>query len=142
MKRSAELTSLSRDHHKALVVARELSRVDEDRAEGASARFVQFLAEHELGHFAVEESVLLPVVPDEEPGPQFVRRLLEDHEALRSAMRRLERSPDAASVDFLHEVGDRLRAHVMMEEREFFPYLERSLDRATLKEIGTRLSLR
>jgi hemerythrin-like domain-containing protein len=140
MKRSAALAPLSRDHHVALVIARELARAAEADAEAAQARFVRFLGEHELAHFALEESVLLPALREEPSGPELARRMLEDHEWLRAAMRRLRGSADAASVEYLHAVGKRLRGHVQMEERELFPYLEEVLDAAALEEIGSQLA--
>ena len=140
MKRSPALVPLSRDHHLALVVARDLSRVNETDAKAAAARFVQFLSQHQLAHFELEERELLPAIPQEEPGPELARRVREDHEYLRAAMLRLRGSPGAADVEFVHEVGARLRAHVEMEECELFPYLERSLDAASLDQLGARLA--
>ncbi len=139
MKRSQALAPLSRDHHRALVVARALARASDDTAAAAADRFVEFLEHHELAHFAVEESVLLPVIPTGEPGSELARRMREDHAFLREATRRLRASgavPDAAS---LRVIGQRLRDHVQMEERELFPYLEESLSAAALDEIGSRV---
>ncbi len=102
-------------------------------------RFVEFLEGHELAHFAVEESVLLPAVADEEPGPELARRVLDDHAFLRDALRRLRQSENEPEDQYLHELGSRLRAHVQMEERELFPYLEELLSESALQEIGSRL---
>jgi len=44
MKRAAALAPLSRDHHLALVVARELARAGPGQTEAARGRFVRFLA--------------------------------------------------------------------------------------------------
>ena len=140
MKRSEALAPLSRDHHVALVVARELSRAGDADAASATERFVRFLAGHELAHFALEESVLLPALPPGERGSALEVRLLEDHEFLRDALHRLQASPAAGTVSFLHEVGERLRAHVRMEEQELFPYLEESLDERALAAIGAKLA--
>jgi len=139
MKRSEALAALSRDHHLALVVAMRLSRSGENDAAQVAERFLRFLAEHELGHFGLEESVLLPAVPETERGRALVKRVIEDHEYLRDAGRRVRRAGDAPSIVFLHDVGSRLRAHVQMEERELFPYLEASLDRSELEDIGAKL---
>jgi hypothetical protein len=51
-----------RDHHHALLIAVALERADRDRAPEAAERFVDFLAAHELAHFALEGSVVLPAV--------------------------------------------------------------------------------
>jgi ketosteroid isomerase-like protein/hemerythrin-like domain-containing protein len=140
MRRSEALAPLSRDHHVALVVAAALQRAGQDDLEAAVARFVEFLTGHELSHFAVEEAVLLPAVPDDDTGQALAARVLEDHAFLRDALKRLRHSPVAADLDLVHAVGVRLREHVRMEERELFPYLERLLDPATLDDIGSRLA--
>lgn len=141
MKRSTALAPLSRDHHSALVVARELSRASAaQQAEAAARRFMSFLGEHELGHFALEERVLLPVVPAKAPGPQLARRLLDDHRWLRDSLRRLREPAAARDLDLVHEVGRRLREHVRMEEQELFPFLEGCLDTVTLERIGAELA--
>jgi hemerythrin-like domain-containing protein len=142
MKRSDALAPLSRDHHHALVLARELSRADENDVAPVGARFVGFLARHELAHFDLEESVLLPAVPREERGRLLARRLLHDHEFFRAAMRELRDSSGTATSGFLHELGARLRAHVQMEERELFPYLEEALSERELEEIGAAIRSR
>jgi hemerythrin-like domain-containing protein len=140
MKRSEALVGLSREHHHALRVAQELSRVEPAQALSGARRFVEFLARHEVGHFALEEAVLLPLLPNEAPGPALSQRVREDHEYLRDALARLQASPETATADLLHEIGARLRAHVRMEERELFPNLEGSLDAETLEDVGRRLS--
>jgi hemerythrin-like domain-containing protein len=140
MRRSPALASLSRDHHVALVVARELIRARPDQAEAARSRFVQFLAEHELAHFAIEESVLLPALPNDGPARSLAARVRDDHEYLRAAMRRLRSARQPTVLGSLHEVGARLRAHVQMEEHELFPLIEQSLESAALKRIGAELA--
>jgi hypothetical protein len=140
MRRSEALAALSRDHHHALGIAAALRRADPDRAGEVAARFVEFLSRHELSHFALEESVLLPAVPDEDRGRALVQRVLDDHAYLRGTWRGVRDADDPPEVEFLHAVGARLRDQVRMEERELFPYLEDSLETATLLEIGARLS--
>lgn len=141
MRRSEALAPLSRDHHHALVIATALQRADQQRAGEVAARFAEFLSHHELSHFALEESVLLPAVPDE-AGRVLAERVLDDHAYLRAAWQRLRDQGAHPDLDFLHAVGRRLRDHVRMEERELFPYLEESLDTAALAELGARLLLR
>jgi hemerythrin-like domain-containing protein len=121
------------------MIARELARATSTNARPVAQRFVEFLEGHELAHFAVEESVLLPAVPAEDPGPELARRVLDDHAFLRDAVRQLHQSDHDLEARYLHELGRRLRAHVQMEERELFPYLEERLSESALTEIGSRL---
>jgi hemerythrin-like domain-containing protein len=140
MKRSSALAPLSREHHTALVVARDLARASEDDAGDLAERFVVFLSGHELTHFALEEALLLPAMPDEPRARQLQEQVRADHQDLRAALRRLKESSDQPSLDFLHEIGSRLRAHVQLEEQEVFPYIEQALDPAALDELGARLA--
>jgi hemerythrin-like domain-containing protein len=140
MKRSRALATLSRDHHVALVVARALARASSRDVDAAAARYIEFLAGHELTHFAVEESVLLPAVPACARGQALASQVRADHRELREALARLQGGEPPATVPVLHELGARLRAHVLLEERELFPYLERTLDDAALADLGARLA--
>ena len=142
MKRSSALAPLSRDHHHALVVAQRLSRATEEDAAPATEAFVAFLSGHELAHFALEESVLLPLVAGDGPGEQMAARIRADHAALREDLERLRNTggTGAKSTD-LHTVGERLRSHVQLEEREFFPYLEQMLDESALADLAQKLSV-
>jgi len=139
MRRSEALAPLSRDHHHALVIARDLARATPEDAAAVARRFVEFLKRHELAHFALEESILLPAVGEQEPGPALAQRVRADHSFLREAMRALADGDQAPGAERLHRVGARLREHVQMEERELFPHLERRLDDPALEAVGTRL---
>lgn len=139
MKRSDALAPLSRDHHAALVVARRLTHATEQDRAAAAAAFVDFLAGHELGHFALEESVLLPAVPPGTAGEEMATRIRQQHAQLREDLQALQGSPDTATIAGLRDIGTRLRAHVLLEEREFFPFLEQTLDERALDELGARL---
>jgi len=139
MKRSKALAPLSRDHHRALVVARDLTRATDATAASAANRFVEFLEHHEAAHFALEEAVLLPLIPDAPPGGAMAQRMVEDHEFLRNAMRELRASASAPDTASLHLIGQRLRDHVQMEEQQLFPYLEALLSATALAEVGSRL---
>lgn len=139
MKRSAALAPLSREHHVALVVARALARTEPGQLSANVERFLRFMDEHELGHFAQEESVLLPALADREGGPSLARRVLDDHEHLRVAAEQLRADPKRAELSRVRDIGTLLRAHVQMEERELFPYLEASLSPEALDELGAKL---
>jgi hypothetical protein len=140
MKRSDALAPLSRDHHVALVVAMTLSRADDSTAQAAAERFVAFLGQHELGHFALEESVLLPAVPDDARGRELAAQVRADHEYLRAKCRQLSARHEPPPAALLHEVGSRFRAHVQLEERQLFPYVEDSLDAPALDRLGARIA--
>ena len=139
MKRSDALVPLSRDHHQALVVARDLRRATDESAADAAQRFVQFLSRHELAHFALEESVLLPVIGAEGQGEALARQMLEDHAFLRDALRQVRAAGAVPAPAALRRIGERLRDHVQMEERQLFPHLEEALSESALEQVGARV---
>lgn len=139
MKRSAAFAPLSRDHHHALVIASALTRAGEATARSSAMLFADYISEHEARHFALEEALLLPALPPGERTATLADRVLADHHYLRDAARQLKLGRLEPGVEVVHSIGARLRAHVKLEERELFSYLERSLDRDTLDRIGSQL---
>jgi hemerythrin-like domain-containing protein len=139
MRRSAALAPLSRDHHDALVVAMALTRAGDATVQSAAMLFADFIREHEARHFALEEAFLLPALPEGERGELLAERVLADHRHLRNAAEQLGLGRIEPSTDLAHSLGARLRAHVQLEERDLFPYLEESLDPASLDEIGAQI---
>jgi hypothetical protein len=139
MRRSAALAPLSRDHHHALVIASALTRAGEATARSSAMLFADFVLEHEARHFAVKESLLLPALPAGDRARALTERVLADHRYLRDAAQQLRLASVLPDTDLLRSIGARLRAHVQLEERELFPYLEESLDPASLEHIGSRL---
>jgi len=143
MKRHPALVALSHDHHHALVEARRLRHTaasDEDPA-GAASAFRRFYTGVTVPHFREEEERLFPlVVDDEEARPLLVQALL-DHQRLHSLAAALEGQADLRAS--MRELGERLEAHVRLEERGLFPLIERlapaeldSLDGAELPGGG------
>lgn len=138
MRRCAALTLLSEDHHHALVVASVMNRASAATARSSAMLFADFIAEHEAQHFALEETILLPELPAGAREQRLAARVRADHNYLLDAAREL-RSRTDPRVASLARAGARLRAHVQLEERELFPYLEEALDPATLDRIGAEL---
>ena len=132
MKRSEALRSLSRDHHQALALAQELRRADDPAR--AAARFHEFWHREGILHFRVEEEVLLPTW--ELLGTvhaEATARLAREHRELRAAALALGADPPLAAV---HDLGERLAAHVRFEERELFPLIEADLGPGELEKLA------
>jgi hemerythrin-like domain-containing protein len=116
-----------------------LKRAAEGTVHSSARLFADFIAEHETRHFALEESVLLPALPVGERGRLLAERVLADHRYLRNMAGELREERVQPTVELVRAVGARLRAHVQLEERELFPFLEHALDPATLEQLGARL---
>ena len=139
VKRSAELTPLSHEHHQALFVAMKLKRADGEGAE-ATAAFLDYHESTGERHFEIEEQVLLPGWLAADPGGDAgaARRVLAEHLEIRTATARLRRSEPV--VDELRTLGELLEAHVRYEERELFPMIESRLDEAALRTLGAAIA--
>jgi iron-sulfur cluster repair protein YtfE (RIC family) len=118
MRRDDRLIELSREHHTALKLARQLQRSAGTKDAGvravASLRTLRAEIEH---HFLDEEQRLLPMLRD--AGQiRIADRLSAEHHQLRTLMD----APETAEAQT--RLGQLLEAHVRFEEREMFPYLE------------------
>lgn len=116
-----------------------LTRAGDATVRSSAMLFADFILEHEARHFALEESLLLPALPAGERGQLLAERVLADHRHLCDAAERLRLERVQPSIELARSLGARLRAHVQLEERELFPYLEESLDPASLEGIGAQI---
>lgn len=140
VKRTSALTSLSHDHHQALVVAHRLRRATPDTAPAAHDAWKAFWPAGQV-HFRAEEEVLLPAYAGhanvaEDPA---VTRVLLDHVVIRHHAIELERHPEAP-LKMLHALGEELNDHVRLEERELFPRIETALPADALTVLADELS--
>jgi hemerythrin-like domain-containing protein len=147
MKRAPELRTLSEDHHHGLVQARRLRRTrDADSAEAAAKGFLDFWQKDTAIHFRKEEEVLLPVMA--RYGGDLSREplveMLEDHARIRGLVMQLSDEAIRGNVrpETLHEIGERLQAHIRLEEQVVFPFIEESLSEGALKELAARLEVK
>lgn len=142
MRRHPALQDLSRDHHFALVRARELQRAaeaGEDQARAAAEDLVAFWHEELALHFREEEDVLLPALGEhvDLDGDADTERLLADHAWFATAIERLEAAlADTADVrGSVASFGERLAEHARFEDRTYFPRLEEVLDAQALDRL-------
>jgi hemerythrin-like domain-containing protein len=132
VKRCEALRSLSREHHRALTVGRDLRRAEDP--ELAAATFLEFWEREGAEHFRIEEEVLLPTwnllgtVHAE-----AAARLAREHLQVRSAALALAEAPSLAAV---RQLGEELVAHVRFEERELFPMIEADLGATELEQLA------
>lgn len=128
MQRHPALQELSRDHQHALTVALKLRRAEP----GAAEALRDFLEAEGYEHFALEERVLLPAFAayGDVSDPR-IARMLVDHVRLRAAGR-------SGEID-LAATGALLDAHVRLEEREIFPWIEAAMPEPALDALGRAL---
>jgi Hemerythrin HHE cation binding domain len=138
VKRSPELAALSRDHHQALEVVLRLRRASGETLEAAVVHFLEFWTRQGEQHFAIEERLVLPALPDDDADwTEATRRVRAEHRKIQAGAASLA---DAPSVRAARGVGELLTAHVRFEERTLFPLVEQRLSRAALAELGRALA--
>jgi hemerythrin-like domain-containing protein len=137
VKRSAALAPLSRDHQHALDAALRLRRADDETVADAIARFQRCFADEGRRHFAIEERLLLPALPADDPEwAPGVDRVRADHDAIRTQADALAATGAGELAGAARALGERLTAHVRFEERELFAVLERRLAPDALARLG------
>jgi iron-sulfur cluster repair protein YtfE (RIC family) len=150
MKRTPELRTLSEDHHHGLVQARRLRKAAEgeetNSAEAAVKGFLDFWQKETALHFRKEEEILLPIMA--RYGGDLSREplveMIQDHAHIRGLVMQLSDETMGGNVrpETLHEIGERLEAHIRLEERVVFPLIEESLSEAALTELAARLEVK
>jgi len=140
MKRSAPLASLSRDHHKTLVVAQRLRRASDGTAAEAREAFLAYWHAHGRRHFRLEEEVLFPAYAGHgDPHDPRVLRALGEHAMIRQRAQALAATA-SAPAEALEQLGAELQAHVRLEEREVFPLIESVVPEGELTALARSLA--
>lgn len=138
MRRSEALKPLSREHHHALFVAKEVRDADESGAGAARDALLEFWQDEGALHFRIEEEVLLPgsglAGPDRDGE---VARMLSEHLEIRRRFARVESG--GADLTALKDLAGLLRDHVRFEERELFPRIEREMTDDDLRILAAEI---
>jgi len=147
MKRHSSLHPLSRDHHHALVQARNLSLAaaanDPANSKQAAAHFAGYWESDLQWHFSQEEEFVLPLLAKHRsPDSPDIRETLRQHAEITRLVdelndklaRRMEIEPH-----LLDALGEALRRHIRFEESELFPRLEASVPEEELWRMHEQL---
>lgn len=145
MKRHQSLHPLSRDHHHALVRARNLNLAAEaNEAEDlhrAAFDFIDFWERDLKRHFSQEELYLLPLLAKHKSAEAEEYRLtLDQHLEIRDLVKNLIEGMDGG-VDsrLLESLGDSLRSHIRYEENTLFPSLEAVASEEELRQMNEEI---
>ena len=84
---------------------------------------MRFFRTSSVPHFREEEEALFPLVIDVEEARALLVQALLDHQHLHALVTALEAGRDVRAT--MRELGERLEAHVRLEERQLFPLIER-----------------
>ena len=140
MKRDEELKTLSWEHHDALVSASRLKRGVEKKAQISQMReFLLYVWENDLPHhFEQEEQSIIKAVQGKEGSQPLVERVLAEHKKFAALAEEIN-AEQGDMMAKIEEFAVLLNAHVRFEEREFFPFVEESLSKDELAEVGVFL---
>lgn len=135
IKRSKELAPLSREHHDGLLFA---WKIKQGIANGTPVETLcnytrWFWSNHIKPHFKDEEKVLVKFLPADN---SFVQQMIKEHAQIRGLVISLDKKPDSNSLQLLSEF---INNHIRFEERELFPYAEKTLTPEQLNEVFNEL---
>jgi hemerythrin-like domain-containing protein len=136
IKRSPQLAPLSREHHEALLF---IWKVRQGLKNGTSIDKLRsytlwYWKEHVKAHFFQEEKILLPYMP---AGHPMTEQLRKEHEQIRELILTLDMETDEQTLTMLCDLVDK---HIRFEERQFFNFLEASLNQQQLDTINKELA--
>jgi len=131
MKRDPRLRPLSSDHHRALVMARKISKASrKDKIEPAVLNEIETFWQNELKpHFILEEEKLLPAL--EKHGEiRLVKQTIHEHAQMEKLVTQLQKK------SALQEFSQLLKQHIRFEEQILFEVSQKKLNDAELEAVG------
>ena len=137
MKRNKELLTLSWEHHDGLVFVFRIQQGIKNLSDPAIIKdYILHTWDIALNHhFWQEEQSLKSVLEKTKDGSELLHQMMDDHIYFQTEIEyfRSEADPDTKRIlDF----ADRLNKHIRFEERDLFPFLEKTIEPAILEEIG------
>ena len=135
IKRSKQLTPLSKDHHDGLLFAWKIKRGLKNGADiKLISEYVQwFWNNHLQQHFRDEEQVLAPYLPADN---ELLQKMLDEHQEIEAMIHINENIPDQALLNNLAQAIDN---HIRFEERQLFPSAEKLISEKELNLIYDQL---
>lgn len=117
-----------------MLTEREISSAPE-AIDRLAARAVNYFEVELILHFALEEQLLFPALPDF----SGIAGYIADHRRMEALVGRLRQNPTAET---LLEFTALLRSHIRCEENELFEEVQRRLPREILDALGAENSRR
>lgn len=138
MKRNINLIELSRDHHHGLLLGWKIKEGFKRNVDiGELVKYIEYFAKQALfPHFEEEENQLLSFLEDDN---DYRKRLIKEHSEIRNMVLELTKE-NMADKAGLQTLADKLEAHIRFEEREMFPYIEKTFSEADLDKLGKLIS--
>jgi hemerythrin-like domain-containing protein len=135
IKRSKQLTPLSKDHHDGLLFAWKIKQGLKNEADvRLIAEYVQwFWKNHLEEHFREEEQILAPHLPADN---ELLKQMFDEHENIEAMIHINENIPDEILLGNLAQAID---DHIRFEERVLFPCAEKIIPEKELNSVYEQL---
>lgn len=135
IKRSKQLTPLSKDHHDGLLFAWKIKQGLKNGTDiKLIAEYVQwFWTNHLQEHFSEEEQVLAPHLP---PENELLQQMMDEHQEIEAMIHINENIP---AESLLAKLAESIDDHIRFEERQLFPYAEKVIPEKELNLIYEQL---
>ena len=135
IRRSKQLTPLSKDHHDGLLFAWKIRRGLKKGSEiKLIAQYVQwFWKNHLQEHFREEEQILAPHFPH---GDELLKQMFDEHEEIEAM---IHISDNIADETLLAALARAIDDHIRFEERKLFPHAEKVIPEKQLNVIYEQL---
>jgi hemerythrin-like domain-containing protein len=135
IKRSKQLTPLSKDHHDGLLFAWKIKQGLKNGATiNTISEYVQwFWKNHLAEHFREEEQILAPHLPGDN---ELLMQMLDEHQEIEAMVYINENIPDPT---LLLNLAQAIDDHIRFEERQLFPYAEKVIPESELNLIYEQL---
>jgi hemerythrin-like domain-containing protein len=135
IKRSKQLTPLSKDHHDGLLFAFKIKQGLKNGTDiKLIAEYVQwFWNNHLEEHFRDEEQILAPHLPADN---ELLKQMFDEHQNIEAMVHINENIPDTTLLANLAQAID---DHIRFEERVLFPYAEKIISEEELNLIYEQL---
>ncbi|HEY0354719.1 MAG TPA: hemerythrin domain-containing protein [Flavisolibacter sp.] len=133
IKRSRQLTPLSKDHHEGLLLVWKIRQGLRNQTEKQLiADYIKWFWKKDLEeHFREEEEILAPYLK----GNDMIKRMFDEHAVIQS----LINSNDLSDEKQLNRLADLVNDHIRFEERELFPLAEKLIPEEDLDKIESQL---
>jgi hemerythrin-like domain-containing protein len=138
IKRNKHIFRLSKDHHFTLLFCWKIRQGLKNGVETERIKnYVHYFWHHDMqAHFREEDEILFSDLRNDDK----VRKAVEEHRQIEDQIDNLFKSFDEEKTgDQLLNLANTVDAHVRYEERNLFPYLEKTLTEAQLEAIGLQL---
>ena len=137
IKRSKELTPLSREHHDGLLFTWKIRQgIKKDIHPKRIATFCNwFWKQHLQEHTHKEEILLTEILSPEHP---MMQKMMTEHEAIKEHIAALQ---DYASYKTLLRLADIVDYHIRFEERQLFQYIEQIATSEQLQHLAEEMEM-